>query len=238
MLAESDMSVAISDASLLTESRVVVVDDHPGNVLVLRRLLEMGGLQDVEGYTDPRLALERCLESPPDLMLLDLRMPGLDGFAVLAALRAALPAGAFLPVLVLTADDSAETKSQALASGAKDFLAKPFDATEVVLRVRNLLETKDLYSRLQRHNAQLQAELDEQLARERREAAEFAAGRSGWKTRWPGTPSPWCSSPSSASSTAAWSASRPSPASIPSPYGHPTSGSPRPRRWAGGWSWS
>lgn len=167
------MSVAVAGASLLTESRVVIVDDHPANVLVLRRLLELDGLQDIAGFTDPQEALAQCLESPPDLLLLDLHMPGLDGFEVLAALRAGLPAGGFLPVLVLTADDSSETKSQALASGAKDFLAKPFDATEVVLRVRNLLETKDLYSRLQRHNVQLQAELDEQLAFERREAEEF-----------------------------------------------------------------
>lgn len=173
MVAESYLSMAVSDARLLTASRVVVVDDHPANVLVLRRLLEAGGISGIEGYTDPQLGLGRCLESPPDLLLLDLRMPGLDGFGFLAELRASLPAGAFLPVLVLTADDSTETKAQALASGAKDFLAKPFDASEVVLRVRNLLETKDLYSRLQRHNAQLQGELDEQLAGERREAEEF-----------------------------------------------------------------
>jgi EAL domain-containing protein (putative c-di-GMP-specific phosphodiesterase class I) len=174
MIAESDLSSALSDASLLHERRVVVVDDHPANVLVLRRLLEAGGVVGIEGYTEPRLALDRCLQSPPDLLLLDLRMPDLDGLTFLAELRAALPDGAFLPVLVLTADDSAEARSRALASGAKDFLAKPFDATEVVLRARNLLETKALYSRLQRHNVELQAELDEQLAQERREAEELA----------------------------------------------------------------
>lgn len=174
MCADSDMSVAVAGADVLSDSCVVIVDDTRANVTVLQRLLEADGLLGVEGFTDARLGLDRCLESPPDLLLLDLRMPCLDGFGFLDALRAALPAGAFLPVLVLTADDSAQTRSLALASGAKDFLTKPFDATEVVLRVRNLLETKDLYSRLQRHNARLQAELDEQLAHDRLEADEFA----------------------------------------------------------------
>jgi CheY-like chemotaxis protein len=152
-----DPPVAVSDAGLLTESRVVIVDDNSANVRVLQRLLEDAGLDGAEGFTDGRRALDRCLDSPPDLLLLDLRMPGLDGFAVLQALQSALPSDAFLPVLVLTGDDSVETKEQALAAGAKDFLAKPFDAVEVVLRVRNLLETKDLYTRLQLAHAQLQA---------------------------------------------------------------------------------
>ena len=131
----------------------------------------------VEGFTDPAPALDRCEESLPDVLLLDLHMPGLDGFAVMDALRSILPADAFLPVLVLTADDDAAVKQRALAAGAKDFLTKPFDAIEVVLRVRNLLETKDLYTRLQRHNAQLQAELDAQQAAERRRAEERPAKR-------------------------------------------------------------
>ena len=165
------LSPAMPDVTL-RQSRVMIVDDHPSNVAVLERLLRSAGLQRLEGLTDGRAALDRCRESLPDLLLLDLHMPGLDGFGVMEGLRAALPPGAFLPVLVLTADGEAEVMQQALGAGAKDFLTKPFDPTEVVLRVRNLLETRDLYARLEHHNAQLRAELDEQLARERRDAED------------------------------------------------------------------
>lgn len=157
-------------SDLLGRGRVIIVDDSAGNVRLLSRLLRDTGVTAVEGFTEPQPALTRCLEALPDVLLLDLHMPGLDGFAVMDALRSSLPADVFLPVLVLTADDDAVVKQRALAAGAKDFLTKPFDAVEVVLRVRNLLETKDLYARLQRHNARLQAELDAQQAAERRRA--------------------------------------------------------------------
>lgn len=155
---------------LLGESLVMVVDDSSANVKLLQRLLRNAGVATVDGFTDPAAALARCKESLPDVLLLDLHMPGLDGFGIMDALRSSLPAEAFMPILVLTADDDAVVKQRALSAGAKDFLTKPFDAIEVVLRVRNLLETKDLYTRLQRHNARLQAELDAQRAAERRQA--------------------------------------------------------------------
>ncbi len=160
-------------SGLLGESLVMVVDDSSANVRLLQRLLRIAGVATVDGFTDPASALARCKESLPDVLLLDLHMPGLDGFGVMDALRSSLPGDAFLPILVLTADDDAVVKQRALAAGAKDFLTKPFDTIEVVLRVRNLLETKDLYARLQRHNARLQAELDAQQAAERRHAEEL-----------------------------------------------------------------
>lgn len=160
-------------SSLLGASRVMVVDDSSANVRLLERLLRDAGVASVESFTDPASALARCQESLPDVLLLDLHMPGLDGFGVMGALRSSLAADAFLPVLVLTADDDAVVKQRALAAGAKDFLTKPFDTIEVVLRVRNLLETKDLYTRLQRHNTLLQAELDAQQAAERRRAEAY-----------------------------------------------------------------
>jgi EAL domain-containing protein (putative c-di-GMP-specific phosphodiesterase class I) len=159
---------------LLSSSRVMVVDDQSANVKLLERLLRTAGVSDVEGLTDSALVVARCEDRMPDVLLLDLHMPALDGFAVMEALRSILPADAFLPVLILTADDDAAVKQRALAAGAKDFLTKPFDAVEVVLRVQNLLETKDLYTRLQRHNARLQAELDAQQAAERRRAEAIA----------------------------------------------------------------
>ena len=126
------------------EARVLVIDDNPANVLLLQRLLRAAGLVNVDGYTDPRAALARCVDSVPDLLLLDLHMPPPDGFEVMEALNSRLPPDVFLPVLVLTADAGDEIKRQALAAGAKDFLTKPLDNVEVVLRVRNLLETQQL----------------------------------------------------------------------------------------------
>jgi EAL domain-containing protein (putative c-di-GMP-specific phosphodiesterase class I) len=114
----------------------------------------------------------RCLEVNADLVLLDLQMPYMDGFAVMSELRAALPAGDFVPILVLTADTSDVTRDRALDAGATDFLTKPFDRTEVVLRVRNLLETRRMYSQVQRHNAALRADLDRRAQEDRRGAEE------------------------------------------------------------------
>jgi EAL domain-containing protein (putative c-di-GMP-specific phosphodiesterase class I) len=158
----------------LAESTVMVVDDSAANVRLLSRVLRQAGVATIEGFTDPTPALERCAVARPDILLLDLHMPRMDGFAVMESLRSVVPADAFLPVLVLTADVDAAIKQQALAAGAKDFLTKPFDAIEVVLRVRNLLETKALYSILQHHNEELQAELDAQQALDRKIAEELA----------------------------------------------------------------
>jgi signal transduction histidine kinase len=130
-------------------STVVVVDDQPANVLLLERLLKRAGIGQVVGVTDPRAGLERCLADPPDLLLLDLRMPHLDGVTFLHRLRAGLPAETFLPVLVLTADTAPHAKEAALTAGATDFLTKPFDSIEVLLRVRNLLQARALYTRVQ-----------------------------------------------------------------------------------------
>jgi len=91
-------------------------------------------------------------EFQPDLILLDLHMPGLDGFGVMETLKPLIPPESYVPVLVLTADITSEAKQRALANGAKDFLAKPFDVTEVLLRIRNLLETRVLYLELQHYN--------------------------------------------------------------------------------------
>ena len=166
-----------STQRVLTEATIIIVDDHPPNVTLLEMLLRSAGVTRVYGITDPSEAVSRCLELRPDLLLLDLHMPHLNGFEVMKALGAALGNEAFLPVLVLTADVTPETKKRALAAGAKDFLTKPFDRTEVLLRVRNLLETRALYTQVQRHNASLRAEIDRQTEQARRLEAERAARR-------------------------------------------------------------
>jgi EAL domain-containing protein (putative c-di-GMP-specific phosphodiesterase class I) len=153
-------------------AHVVIVDDEPANLVLLERVLRQAGLEQVHAVGDPREAVRRCLDVGADLMLLDLQMPHLDGFAVLDRLQAELPATSFLPVVVLTSDATTETRDRALAAGATDFLTKPFDHAEVTLRVRNLLETRALYAAVQRHNTELQAELEARAEDERRATAE------------------------------------------------------------------
>jgi PleD family two-component response regulator len=161
-----------SGRDVWADATVLVVDDDATNVALLQRLLRNAGVPAVPGLTDARAVVAHCLELRPDLMLLDLHMPHMDGCAVLAALQAALPADAFLPVLVLTGDASAAARKNALDAGAKDFLTKPFDHVETVQRVRNLLETGALYRSVQGHNATLQAELDARREQETRRSSE------------------------------------------------------------------
>jgi len=141
-------------------ARVLVVDDNPANVSLLEAILRRAGIHQVHTSTDPRAALARFDAVNPDLVLLDLHMPHLDGYAVLEEIgrRAA---GSYLPVLILTADTTREAIHRALGSGARDFITKPFDAVEVTLRVHNLLETRFLYATLRQHNAGLHDQLTE-----------------------------------------------------------------------------
>jgi putative two-component system response regulator len=118
--------------------RLLVVDDEEANLTLLEGILRRGGYTAVELLDDPRRLVARFVADPPDLLLLDHRMPHLTGLEVLEALAPHLPEG--FPVVMITADDRPELRHQALASGARDFLTKPFQSVEVLLRVRNLLE--------------------------------------------------------------------------------------------------
>ena len=140
----------------LTDARILVVDDQLANVALLEDLLEQAGYTAVKGITNAREAAPTFHEFHPDLVLLDLVMPHLDGFGVMAQLRPLIPAGAFLPILVLTAEISAEAKRRALSEGATDFLSKPLDTTEVLLRIRNLLHTRALHLQLEGENVVLE----------------------------------------------------------------------------------
>ena len=115
-----------------------MIDDEPANAELLEAILMDNGYEHVKSVTDSRLALEVGLIFEPDLILLDLMMPHVDGFTILETLRSE-PDGASLPVIVLTADESKETKLRVLNAGADDFILKPFDLAEVLLRIENLL---------------------------------------------------------------------------------------------------
>jgi putative two-component system response regulator len=148
----------------LTGARILIVDDQESNVRLLERLLERAGYDNVIGTTDSRQTASLFAEFAPDLVILDLMMPHMDGFEVMEALSAEVPEGAYVPILVLTADVSAESKRRALSMGARDFLTKPFDHDEALLRIRNLLETRSLYLRLQAQNEALEEQVRERTS--------------------------------------------------------------------------
>ena len=148
----------------LTTARILIVDDNASNVLLLEGILQEEDYSAYWSITDSRQVLPAFLEHQPDLVLLDLQMPYLDGFEVMKQLRPHIPPEAFLPILVLTADITSEAKRQALAGGAMDFLTKPFDQTEVVLRIRNLLQTRVLHLQLQNQNQLLEQKVRQRTA--------------------------------------------------------------------------
>jgi putative two-component system response regulator len=149
--------------------RILIVDDQSSNIYVLERILRRAGYGNLLSTTDPRKTVALFDEFAPDLVVLDLHMPDMDGFAVLEQLRPQIPEETYLPILVLTGDGSLASRRRALSAGAKDFLPKPFDTTEVILRIRNLLEARFLYLELQAQNDSLEAKV-RQRTRELEEA--------------------------------------------------------------------
>jgi putative two-component system response regulator len=172
-------------------ARILIVDDEPVNVDLLRRLLERAGFSRIESTNDSRQALDLYVKFRPDLILLDLHMPHRGGLEVMDELNQIAEAS-YLPILMLTGDDTPEAKRDALSRGAKDFLNKPFHSDEVLLRIGTLLETRFLYLQIQSQNQILEAkvrdrtreleaaqiEIIERLAR----AAEFRDDNTGQHT--------------------------------------------------------
>ena len=156
----------------LPRAKILIIDDEPANVALLQEILVENGCNRTESVTDSKKALSTCEEFEPDLILLDLMMPSPDGFAILESLRPEREE-TFLPIIVLTADTSEETKLRALAAGATDFLCKPFDHTEVVLRIRNLLETRRVHLLLDNQRAALEEAFRDQTAGLRATIAEL-----------------------------------------------------------------
>jgi len=125
-------------------AQVLIVDDYADTALLLQRLLARHGLEHLHVATDPRTVLDHLPELNPDLVLLDLYMPYVDGYTMLRHIRD-WAGQEYVPVVVLTADVRPETLLRAITDGATDFLTKPFNATEILIRVRNLLHTRALH---------------------------------------------------------------------------------------------
>ncbi|MCG8348223.1 MAG: response regulator [Chloroflexales bacterium] len=147
-------------AETVYNANILIVDDQEPNLRLLEGILEHEGYRNIVSTTDSQhvLALHNAFQ--PDLILLDLLMPGLDGFALLEQLGRRIPEGAYLPIVVLTANITAEAKRRALALGATDFLTKPLDAMEVLLRIWNVLETRFLYLQQQAVQSRFQEDIE------------------------------------------------------------------------------
>jgi len=158
------------DAEDILAARILVVDDQSANVLLLTRMLEEAGYRNVTATMKP---LEVCAlhrKDRYDLILLDLQMPGMDGFQVMESLKTN-EADGYLPVIVLTAQPG--HKLRALQAGAKDFISKPFDLVEVKTRIHNMIEVRLLYRQLEHFNAVLEQTVQERTAELRESEARY-----------------------------------------------------------------
>jgi CheY-like chemotaxis protein len=151
-------------------ARILVVDDQESNVRLIERLLTESGYLNVTATLNPREVRELHRRHDYDLIVLDLHMPGLDGFQVMEQLQAEL-IGGYLPIIALTADPG--YKLRALQSGARDFISKPFDLLEVKTRIGNLLEVRLLYKRLEKHQKELEQVVAERTAELRASEARY-----------------------------------------------------------------
>lgn len=148
----------------LHDASILIIDDEEANIRLLTRILARAGFTRVLGTTDSTQALRLFGEVRPDLVVLDVRMPSLDGFEVLGQLQGVISSTDFLPVLAVTGDSSPATRQRILSAGAKDFLEKPFETAEVVVRVKNLLMTRQLHRSLQQQNFRLETKVRERTA--------------------------------------------------------------------------
>ena len=159
----------ISEQEILN-ARILIVDDQQSNVLLLEEILRDAGYACIASTVDPYAVCELHRNNHYDLILLDLQMPGLDGFQVMEKLKE-IETDSYLPVLVITAQPA--HKLRALAAGAKDFVAKPFDLIEVQTRIHNMLEVRLLYKQLEHYNQVLEQKVQERTAELRESEARF-----------------------------------------------------------------
>jgi PAS domain S-box-containing protein len=158
------------DAESFLNAKILIVDDQPANVMLLEQLLANSGYTSVSSTMNPMDVSALHREHDFDLILLDLQMPTMDGFQVMESLKNNV-ADAYLPVIVLTAQPG--YKLRALQMGAKDFISKPFDLLEVKTRIRNMLEVRLLYKRLNSYSKELEEAVRQRTAELRESEARF-----------------------------------------------------------------
>src|SRR5687767_4007003 len=161
------MTVAESE---ILEASILIVDDQEANVSLLEQMLREAGYACVASTLNPQEVCALHRRNRYDLILLDLQMPGMDGFQVIEGLKTN-DADHYLPVIVLTAQPG--HKLRALQAGAKDFISKPFDLVEVKTRIHNMLEVRLLYKRLESYNEVLEQAVRERTAELRESEARY-----------------------------------------------------------------
>jgi PAS domain S-box-containing protein len=159
----------VSAPEILNAS-ILIVDDQETNVVLLEQLLNEAGYTSVAATMNPQEVCALHRKHRYDLILLDLQMPGMDGFQVMEGLKTN-DADSYLPVIVLTAQPG--HKLRALQAGAKDFISKPFDLTEVKTRIHNMLEVRLLYKQLENFNKVLEQTVQERTAELRESEARY-----------------------------------------------------------------
>ena len=163
------------NSELIHQAKIFIIDDEETNVRLLGRFLEKAGYKNVVVTTDPQRAVAMFTDDDPDLVLLDLHMPHPDGFELLHAMRELTPSNAFLPIVVLTADCTPDAKRRALEMGATDFLAKPFDDIEVLLRIEHVLQTRFLNLQLRNQRRILEERVKERTQELEQRIAELTS---------------------------------------------------------------
>jgi len=158
------------------DARLLIVDDCISTVSMLRNILNRLGFSQIDTVSDSRETRARIAEFNPDLIILDLIMPHLDGFEVMRQLRSAGSSDTFLPVLVLTSDTTEATRRKALLTGATDLVTKPFNPSEILMRIRNLLQIRFLQLALHAQNQTLEIKVEERT-RELREMQQQVVAR-------------------------------------------------------------
>lgn len=147
----------------LKSSKILVVDDDQASIDLAERLLEWAGYINVVSAVDGQTAIKAFSQDCPDLILLDLHLPGISGFELIEEFLKLNPDDSFLPILIFSGNSSTEAKQKALSLGASDFLCKPGDSTEILLRVNNFLRMRHLYRELRRHTTELETIVEERI---------------------------------------------------------------------------
>ena len=146
----------------ILHAKILIVDDDHLNIRILEKILKEAGYFQILSTTQGQETIKIYNDFQPDLLILDLHMPQMDGFQVMTQLSLK-ETGDYLPILVITADEEEKVRFNALQSGAKDFLNKPFEKVEVLLRSRNLIEVRMLYNQIRNHNVSLEQQIKEQI---------------------------------------------------------------------------
>ena len=177
----------------LTYARILLVDDDEDNLVLLESALRRAGARHTAKVSDPFAAAAAYREFRPDVVILDLRLPPIDGFTLMAQFAEIEGAAHYVPIIMLTGDDKPCVKEKALQMGVADFLRKDFDMAELLLRVRNVVRTQMLYRQVERQKSWLEETVrvrTRQLQEARREvlgrlalAAEFRDDETGEHTR-------------------------------------------------------